>query len=76
MVHIEAVKLAVGGQIDAGALLGGNDDGCGVENGLLAGQRGEPVISGVDGMVWFFMVFWGGFLEVVVKPARLAWRNA
>ena len=43
MVHIEAVKHAVRGQIDACALLGGNDDGCGVENGLFARQRGEPV---------------------------------
>ena len=51
MVHIEAVKLAVRRQVDAGALLGGNDDGCGVENGLFARQRGEPVDRrvGADG---------------------------
>jgi hypothetical protein len=38
VVRIEAVEFAVGRQVDAGVLLGGDDHRGGVDDGLLAGQ--------------------------------------
>jgi hypothetical protein len=47
MVHVKAVQFAVGGQVDGGLALNIEDHARGVEASLFAGQRDEPVGSGV-----------------------------
>ena len=47
VVDVEAVELAVGDDVDAGHLLGLEDDARGVDEGLLAGSGGEPVGDGI-----------------------------
>jgi hypothetical protein len=43
MVEVEAVQLAVADDVDAGLLLGGDDDTGGVDQALLGRRGGEPV---------------------------------
>jgi len=47
MVDVEAVKFAVGGQIDSCAALGVDDDGSRIKDRLFARQGREPVDRGV-----------------------------
>lgn len=47
MIDVEAVEFAVGGEIDAGVALDVEDNAGGVDDGELAGERGEPFRHGV-----------------------------
>ena len=47
MVDVEAVELAVADQVEAGLLLGVDDDAHGVGERLLGGQRRQPVGQGI-----------------------------
>ena len=47
VIDVEAVELAVGGEIDAGLALEIEDDARGVEHGLFTREGGEPIRHGI-----------------------------